>query len=254
MSMRRVATPYWLAGLILLGSTALAMIPGSAGAAEVRSFRPLALFSLERDGVRWECAFAGEWVVGTLDQASGLFTATQTRLREARRRLARSRRSRERRRWRAAVGALRAELRVGGPICALGPPNEATPTAAPAPTSSTSSPTPTPIPTHTPTPSPTVTPTVTPTLAPPTPPGFCFNAAGDSLPGCFGIPAGLSGNRNRGWAYVQNNCLGCHGPRANLTWQEVDHAFTVTPQMAPFRPESAQDFADVVAYINRFSR
>ena len=100
--------------------------------------------------------------------------------------------------------------------------------------------------TPTPTPRSSATPRSTPT------PLSCFLAGSNTAPGCFGIPPSLTGNIDRGAAYFQRNCTGCHASRPPYNYSRVKGAFSFVPQMAPYLP-SDQALADIVAYLNRFN-
>jgi hypothetical protein len=101
----------------------------------------------------------------------------------------------------------------------------------------------------------TLPPTPTPT---PTPQGSvppinpCFLPGGDIKAGCFGIPATLIANINRGETFYGRNCRGCHGVRVAMPYDRVATSFDRIPQMQPFKP-GAQQLADIVAYLNRFN-
>ncbi|RIL09194.1 MAG: hypothetical protein DCC75_07095 [Proteobacteria bacterium] len=105
-------------------------------------------------------------------------------------------------------------------------------------------------PQNTPTSGSTPRPTATP---PPTQQG-CFDSQGNTTK--FGIPSGVSGNRNRGqtsWNSPRSpsSCQGCHisESKRNKSFSTVSNAFNQAVMSAVARP-GTQELADIVAYLN----
>ncbi len=179
------------------------------------------VFNLKLGGVLFTCAFKDGWIVGSLDLGNGIFTPTTLVVKKLKKKL-KKKSGLKKIQAKKAYKAQKIYLSVGEKLCADNTEGQILPP-------------------------PGVTPT--PTVAPVT----CFEPNGDAKPGCFGIPAPWVGNKVQGEIYSNNYCVGCHNPKANKTYQEVENAFNTVPQMAPFKPQVMQDFVDVVAYINRFS-
>lgn len=177
-------------------------------------------------GKVFTCAFQETWMVGAVNSSTGIFTPTKLAIQKKKKK-AKKQRGAALRKTKNNIARDKVYLSVGSKICQDGP--EGAPPYEP------------PTPTATPSPSPTSN------------PNSCFESNGDTKPGCFGIPSGLTGNKIRGQTYYAAQCTGCHESKANKTYQQVDAAFTNNAPMEPFRPDNLQDLRDLVAYINRFS-
>jgi hypothetical protein len=164
------------------------------------------------------------WLVGYQDK-KGVFRSVASIIAKKKKQLKVAKDSRKIAKLKKDIAKEKKQLKLGAPVCAKGP-------------GLTSDPTPTPG---------SSTPTPTPTSNPNT----CFN--GDlSKPGCFGLPAGASGNKRSGATYWDTFCTGCHASKANINYSQLLTSFN-RPEMIGFKPNNNQDIYDLVAWLNRFT-
>lgn len=175
---------------------------------------------------KFTCARVDEtqpWTVGYQDKF-GLYKTAKQMIADKKKELKKAKNSKQKSKITKDIQKRRTYLKKGTPICLAGPGESGTQ--------------PTPAPTATPTPG-------------GGPSNTCFN--GDwSKPGCFGLPAGASGNKRTGATYWENNCDGCHQSKSNITYQGLLNAFN-RAEMQGFQPEDTQDIYNIVAWLNRFT-
>lgn len=210
----------------------LPIVPDAVGQGRASAFRPSEgeLVLIQLGNLSVYCARSEEeWVVGRFNSRTLLFTPSETIVLNKQKQRKRLKGNRLTRLLKSIKGE-RNYIRRAKSIC-----EGASPLLP--------SPTPTPTPTGVATPLPT--------------PEFdrsCFETNGDSKPGCFGIPEGWIGNRERGAIYFASNCTFCHGEQSDKSYDELQELFSLVQPMSPFKPSVEQDFVDVVAFLNRASR
>ena len=81
----------------------------------------------------------------------------------------------------------------------------------------------------------------------PTPRPTCFNSSGET--GCFGIPAGVAGNKNRGASLFSSKCGMCHGSMPAKSYSQLNSAMSISDMRGISLNQ--QGLADITAYLNR---
>ena len=171
---------------------------------------------------------AEPWMVGYQDKY-GIFKSVKLVISEKKKLYKKTKDTRKKKKILKDIDKRRKFQKRGDPVCAAGPGESGV---------------------H-PTPIPIEQPTATPTPQPTTPSNTCFN--GDwSKPGCFGLPAGTSGNKRTGAAYFESFCDGCHSSKSNIDYSRLQQAFN-RPEMQGFKPSDPQDIYNLVAWLNRFT-
>lgn len=110
---------------------------------------------------------------------------------------------------------------------------------------------------------PTPTPTPTPVPTQIGNPLSCFQNGGNTKPGCFSIPSGLTGNVSQGASLWNNggtspffsSCKGCHGADSSKygrNFNQLKSSFNNPAYGMGINPSDSQ-IAHLTAYLNRFS-
>lgn len=177
---------------------------------------------------QYTCARANEllpWIVGYIDK-KGVFKSAKMVILDKKKLLKKTKDSIKKSKLLKDIVKRRSYQKKGSLVCLDGPAESGIQ--------------PTPIATSIPSPTPTTIPSNT-----------CFS--GDlSKPGCFGLPAGTSGNKRSGAIYWENNCDGCHLSKSNINYQGLLNAFNKA-EMQGFQPSNPQDIYNLVAWLNRFT-
>lgn len=191
------------------------------------------LFEVESGSGRFVCGLvSNKWIPGSLTK-SGDFQSLAEQISVLRTQIKKATGAKKTKLQKKS-NTLRKLRETRARACAGGPP------------SGNATPTPESIVTNRPTPTSTARPTMS-----ATPSNRCFDSAGNTT--CFGIPAGMHGNKNSGSVIVSSDCLGCHNERQNRTYQQIVNSINSVSQMSRFVDLPSQDIADIVAYINRFN-
>lgn len=214
--------------MLLLGAS---FIPIMAIAGANDSFTPQSgnIFITSDSRGEFICARANEslpWSLGYQDK-KGNFKTVKGVIAQKKKDLKKATDSKKKTKILKDIEKRRKFLKLGSPVCTQGPGESGV----------------------LPTPVPPIAPTATPT--PSGPSNTCFS--GDwSKPGCFGLPAGTSGNKRTGATYFETFCDGCHSSKSNINYQGLLNAFT-KPEMQGFQPSDPQDIYNLVAWLNRFT-